>query len=174
MVCRIEPENNVEMVLSAFVRGLGLPLVAVGNWGNGTYARQLAAKFRDKPCIYLLGPIYEIEELGVIRAHATVYVHGHSAGGTNPSLVEAMSLGLPVLAFDCIYNRVTTENSCLYFHDVDELSEKIRDYTENGLLSTGEKLRAIAQRRYKWKDIVVKYEKTIESAISAKRMIRRT
>ena len=55
------------------------------------------------------------------RSRASLYVHGHSTGGTNPSLVEAMHFGKPVLAFDCSFNRATTEDKALYFADGDAL-----------------------------------------------------
>ena len=61
----------------------------------------------------MLDPVYDLHRVNWLRSHAAVYIHGHSAGGTNPSLVEAMCLGLPVFAFDCVYNRATTENRCL-------------------------------------------------------------
>jgi putative lipase involved disintegration of autophagic bodies len=48
-------------------------------------------------------------------------VHGHSAGGTNPSLVEAMNFGLPILAFDCVYNRATTEDKCKYWKTAEDI-----------------------------------------------------
>ena len=107
-VCRIEPENNVHVILEAFSEMLDETLVFVGNWEKSEYGRSLKEKFSVCKNILLLDPIYEPHTVNWLRSNARVYIHGHSAGGTNPSLVEAMNLSLPILAFDCVYNRATT------------------------------------------------------------------
>ena len=68
-----------------------------------------------------MDPIYDQNELNVIRSNADLYVHGHSAGGTNPSLVEAMYLGLPIMTFDISYNRETTSHKAFYFRNSEDL-----------------------------------------------------
>jgi glycosyltransferase involved in cell wall biosynthesis len=110
-VCRIEPENNVHVVLDAFSKLPRHTLVFIGNWNNSEYGRALREKYKDNTNMHLLDPIYDQRTLDVIRGNCFLYIHGHSAGGTNPSLVEAMYLGLPVIAFDVSYNRTTTDNS---------------------------------------------------------------
>lgn len=107
-LCRIEPENNVHVILEAF-HGLNTPLVFVGNWDNSGFGRGLKAQYGNRSNLYLLDPIYEASTLHALRARASVYVHGHSAGGTNPSLVEMMHFGIPVLAHGCAFNRHSTE-----------------------------------------------------------------
>jgi glycosyltransferase involved in cell wall biosynthesis len=92
-----------------------------------------------------------------------MYVHGHSAGGTNPSLVEAMALGLPVVAFDVTYNRETTENASLYFENAEQLIRVIRETTETDLQKVGAKMKEIAKRRYTWKRITNEYAKLFTS-----------
>ena len=103
-VCRIEPENNVHVVLNAFDNIQNLHLVMVGNWDKSAYGMDLKANYQAHPTIHLLDPIYNQNQLDLLRSNATLYVHGHSAGGTNPSLVEAMFLGLPIIAFGVSYN----------------------------------------------------------------------
>ncbi|MCU0323619.1 MAG: DUF1972 domain-containing protein [Chitinophagaceae bacterium] len=97
-VCRIEPENNIHVVLEAFSKLPQHTLVMVGNWKNGEYGIELRKQYQSFSNIILLDPIYNQRELDLLRSNCLVYVHGHSAGGTNPSLVEAMYLGLPVIA----------------------------------------------------------------------------
>lgn len=75
----------------------------------------LKDKYGDCENIHLLSPIYDVKVLNVLRSHCCYYIHGHSAGGTNPSLVEAMFFNKPILAYDVIYNRETTENKADYF-----------------------------------------------------------
>ncbi len=124
-VCRIEPENNVHVILEAFSRLDAHPLVMVGNWNKSEYGRVVRERFSACKNLFLLDPIYDLGKLKTLRSNASFYVHGHSAGGTNPSLVEAMHFGKAVLAFDCDYNRSTTEDKALFFGDSEELRRLI-------------------------------------------------
>lgn len=151
-VCRIEPENNSHIVLEAF-RQTGHPLVYIGNWQHSAYARDLRKRFGNSPNIHLIDSIYDLDVLYAIRKNAHCYVHGHSAGGTNPSLVEAMAIGCRILAFDVVYNRETTHGKALYFNDVESLirllGTKWGDYSE---------MQAIAKEHYTWPIIARAYE----------------
>ena len=107
--------------------------------------------------IHLLNPIYDQNILDQIRSNCFVYLHGHSAGGTNPSLVEAMSLGLPVFAYGVDYNKETTEMCAKYFSDAKELSGLINQIDEESLNTIGTKMAEIANRRYRWESITEQY-----------------
>ena len=155
-VCRIEPENNVEMILEAFSKAT-FSLVLVGNWDRSDFGLKMKEKYSSYENIILLDPIYDQDTLNQIRANALVYVHGHSAGGTNPSLVEAMCLGLPILAFDVVYNRETTLNQAFYFKDVEELAVYVNDLNPKYLKLIGQKMFEIANEEYSWKVIAQKY-----------------
>lgn len=167
-VCRIEPENNVHIVLEAFAHNPKLPLVIVGNWDKSEYGQNLKVQFQNHSNIFILDPIYNQAKLDVLRGNATLYVHGHSAGGTNPSLVEAMYLRLPVLAFGVSYNRVTTENKALYFSNLEELTTQLEQLNIAKLPQLGQVMGQIAQRRYTWRTIADKYERLVELALSEK------
>ena len=86
-------------------------------------------------------------------------MHGHSAGGTNPSLVEAMYFGRPVLAFNVVYNRETTEGKAGYFGNEQELIALMNEDGEEVWKRNGEAMREIAYRRYCWNVIANKYER---------------
>lgn len=171
-VCRIEPENNVHEVLKAFADIPEYNLVIVGNWNNSDYGLDFKSKFKDYPNIYLIDPIYDQSKLDVLRGNAHVYVHGHSAGGTNPSLVEAMYLGLPIIAFSVSYNRVTTENKAWYFKNKVELKHIIESSTPEELTSIGDKMQEIAKRRYNWKLIANKYKLLINESLKTKKKLK--
>jgi glycosyltransferase involved in cell wall biosynthesis len=156
-VCRIEPENNVHLILEAFAELPRYPFVMIGNWANSPYGQRLKAQYADYSNIHLLDPIYDQAELDVLRGNCYVYIHGHSAGGTNPSLVEAMYLSLPILAFDVSFNKATTEQKALYFHDKDSLRHLITHTSIAAWRELGTAMQAIAQRRYKWEVIARKY-----------------
>lgn len=161
-VCRIEPENNIHTVLAAFRQLPHYPLVMIGNWANSPYGRDLRQQYADCPNLHLLDPIYDQNRLDLIRSNCRVYIHGHSAGGTNPSLVDAMYLGLPVVAFDVAYNRTTTEDKARYFRSTDELVQRLSQLTPDDYAQQAVTMQAIAHRRYTWLLIVRKYQHLIE------------
>lgn len=160
-LCRIEPENNVAMILEAW-KSLKLPLVFVGNWDKSEYGRNLRETYADKPSFYLLNPVYEPQALRAIRNRANIYVHGHSAGGTNPSLVEMMFFAIPVLAHGCSFNRHTTENQALYFENAEDLIYAVSMLMPEMSVEIGATMHQIAQRRYTWGQIGNAYFEILE------------
>ncbi|WBO85405.1 DUF1972 domain-containing protein [Hymenobacter yonginensis] len=166
-VCRIEPENNVPMILAAFAELPEYPLVLVGNWNNSEFGRTMKARYGSCPNLHLLDPIYDQNELNVLRGNCFVYVHGHSAGGTNPSLVEAMSLGLPVLAFGVSFNKATAEHKALFFSTQDDIKTTIKNTTFAQWQQQGAAMQAIARRRYTWDVVARKYNYLIHSVCTA-------
>jgi len=156
-VCRIEPENNVHMIVAAFAKQTHLPLVIVGNWDSSAYGKQLRQQYAEMAHIYLLDPIYDLGKLYTLRSQAKVYVHGHSAGGTNPSLVEAMHFGRPILAYDCNFNRFTTEDLAFYFKSPDTLHQLVLTLDKKQAINNGLVMVNIADRRYTWKIVAQEY-----------------
>lgn len=163
-VCRIEPENNLDLILEAFSQ-LSYPLVIVGNWNNSLYGIELRQRYLEYSNLHLLDPIYEQELIDELRGNCALYIHGHSVGGTNPSLVEAMNLGLCCLVYDVSYNRETTENGADYFQDVESLKQLVNKFTgeedKHRVLDCGLRMLEIAQRRYCWSVITDSYCKLI-------------
>jgi glycosyltransferase involved in cell wall biosynthesis len=160
-VTRIEPENNIHLVLEAFSKLPNQHFVLVGNWDENRYGKLLRERYTHYKNLHLLDPIYKIENLDVLRSNAQFYVHGNSAGGTNPSLVEAMYLKLPVIAFDAIFNRVTTNNQAIYFNHVEELYRIISRIDKYPLYAVAENLKMIANKQYTWKNISNRYANVI-------------
>lgn len=156
-VCRIEPENNIHLVLKAFSTNDSLPLVIVGNWNHSEYGRSLRNEYGHLKHIHLLDPIFEPEELNTLRSNCTLYVHGHSAGGTNPSLVEAMYLARPILAFDVVYNRITTQQKALYFSTAEDISRILSELDQYDLKELSSNMKDIANRMYLWSRIARLY-----------------
>lgn len=155
-VCRIEPENNVHITLEAYAK-TGRNLVFVGNWSRSLYGQELYDKYSKYENIKLLSPIYDLNTLYVLRKNCSLYIHGHSAGGTNPSLVEAMFFKKPIVAFDVVYNRETTENKAVYFSDVATLADALNISPEL-CLKNAEDMYEICNRRYRWNIIAKQYE----------------
>lgn len=161
-ICRIEPENNCQLIVETFSQ-TAEKLVFIGNWQKSEFGQKLRNIARETDNISALAGIYDLDELYVIRKNCKVYLHGHSAGGTNPSLVEAMFFARPIWAFDVVYNRESTENKALYFKDKDELTSLIENLPINVSENIGIEMEKIARRRYCWKQIVKEYEHNYET-----------
>ncbi len=172
-VCRIEPENNCHITLEAFAKaaasgseysatdGTPLPLLLVGNWEHSEWARRLRTHFQGRKGVLMADAVYDLDVLYTLRSNAALYVHGHSAGGTNPSLVEAMFFGRPIIAFDVPYNRETTFGKAVYFRDVESLMAGMAKHSEGGggSADAGAVLARLAREHYRWADIAARYEK---------------
>lgn len=121
-ICRIEPENNCHLLLEAVEAGdCPLHYDFIGNWDASDYGRALRARYRDHPGITLLDPVYDEHAIALYRERCAVYLHGHSVGGTNPSLVEMLFYDCGILAFDCAFNHETAGDAADYFTDVTSL-----------------------------------------------------
>jgi glycosyltransferase involved in cell wall biosynthesis len=158
-ICRIEPENNCHLILEAFVQTKH-PIVFVGNWDISKYSRDLKLQYEECSNVHFINSLYDLDSLYTLRIHCRFYMHGHSAGGTNPSLVEAMYLGAPIVSFDVNYNRETTENEAIYFGSVNDLESIIQRIPDYDLVSLGDKMKTIAEKRYTWDVIAKKYVQT--------------
>ena len=161
-ISRIEPENNPEVILSAFADRTDLPLVYLGNWDT-PLGQKLGARFDGVPHLHLLPSDHDLGRLATLRGGAEVYIHGHSAGGTNPSLVEAMHFGLPVIAWDCAFNRLTTQDKALYFTDARDLDDKL-DGIEAAAPTLGAEMRRIAVQEYLWAPVAARYFELLSGA----------
>lgn len=149
VIQRVEPENKADLILKA-AEAAGAPLLFVGTWKGNSYARALAARYGGTQGIMLHPPVYDPDRLGRLRAGASAYVHGHSVGGTNPSLVEALFHVDRILAFDCPFNRATLEGEGAYFSDAASLATLMRQ-PESGRISPEALARLRA--RYRWQTV---------------------
>lgn len=166
-VCRIEPENNVHLILEAFSRLPHLILVFVGNWNKNEYGVNLKDKYNKYKNLYLLDPIYNQEELDLLRGNCRLYIHGHSAGGTNPSLVEAMWLGRCIFSFDVSYNRTTTQNKAYYFRTLDQLIDLLSITSSQEINNIANRMLSISRKRYSWKFIANRYNMMIKGVLNS-------
>ena len=151
-ICRIEPENKCDITLQAFAES-GMPLVFIGNWNHSSYSKNLRFKYGMIHNIRILDSIYDLDVLYTLRKNCRLYVHGHSAGGTNPSLVEAMFFGCPILAYGVEYNRETTFNMAHYYLD----AEQLKELSMNVKQDDGD-LTDLTYHHYPWKNIIKQYE----------------
>jgi glycosyltransferase involved in cell wall biosynthesis len=172
VVCRLEPENHVvEIVDGVMASGTDLPLLIVGNPIEGSsYADQLK-QYGECSRIRFVGAIYDQDELIALRFHARAYLHGHSVGGTNPSLLEAMACGNFIIAHDNPFNREVAGSSALYFADSTELAERVRALESNDerRREGGEEARRRVRRKYAPERVVGDYLQLINEVVGSKR-----
>lgn len=124
-ICRIEPENNIEMLIKGFLLSRSKKYVFVGNWNNSQYGRLLKNKYGAMDRIEILDPIYDVERITKLRSECSNYLHGHSVGGTNPSLVEILFYNCRIHCLDVSFNRSTCGSSVSYFSDEQSLADAI-------------------------------------------------
>ena len=138
-ICRIEPENNCGLLIEGFLRSSCPAYVFVGNWAASPYGRDLRARYGANPRLRLLDPIYDAATVFSLRSGCRHYLHGHSVGGTNPSLVEMLYFDCAILCYDCAFNRATARDSVAYFDTAEALGAALQqspavDPTRRGAL----------------------------------------
>ena len=115
LVARLEPENNIEIILDGYTKtNTEKIFIVVGNH-NTKYGEVLKQKYFADKRIKFLGGIYNFEELTSVRWYSDIYFHGHSVGGTNPSLLDIMGANTYIAAHDNAFNKNVLGNDCLYF-----------------------------------------------------------
>ena len=162
VVARFEPENHVAEIVEGYrASSAELPLVVVGSAPYAdAYTGRVEGLAKGDPRIRLVGGIWDQQQLDELYAHALTYVHGHSVGGTNPSLLRAIGAGTAVLAFDVNFNREVLGEVGHYFATPSELAplfEKSESDHEQ-MREAGNLLREHARRHYRWDDVALGYE----------------
>lgn len=152
VVARLEPENNIDLIIEGFkLSKTKKKLVIVGNLKKTNYVSQLIKLKGKNDKIIFVGGIYDKKVLTTLRYYCYTHIHGHEVGGTNPSLLEALSCGNATLAFDVSYNREVAVNAALYFKDDNELAEKICNLESDSAMRKEMKENALSRYRLNYK-----------------------
>ncbi|MEE7491209.1 DUF1972 domain-containing protein [Methylobacterium oryzae] len=158
-IARIEPDNNILTLVEAFSRrARGARLVVLGTLRVGNpYHRAVEAA--ASPEVLFPGAIYEPEQVQALRVHARAYLHGHTVGGTNPSLVEALWAGNAVVAHDNPFNRGTAGDGQFYFSDPDSCAAAIeRVLTDQAAVAAARAAARARAAQFRWDDVLASYE----------------
>lgn len=174
IVARLEPENNIVMAIEGYLHSKEngrRPLIVVGKT-NTPHGKELVSKYGKEKNVRFVGGIYDFKKLNSVRHFSYAYFHGHSVGGTNPSLLEAMASGCFILAHDNIFNRAVLKDNAFYY----PTSEKV-----TGLLNEIDKI-ATAQKsvftnnnldeirnEYSWEHLVDEHERYFKWLLDQKR-----
>ena len=130
LIARMEPENNIETIIKGVLGSDSeRPLLVVGKYGK-KYGQYLFNKYNSDK-IRFLGGIYDLEKLNSIRYFSNLYFHGHSVGGTNPSLLEAMASTALICAHDNEFNKAVLEEDGLYFSSDKDVSKIASSVTKS-------------------------------------------
>jgi glycosyltransferase involved in cell wall biosynthesis len=157
-VSRLEPENNIQTLIDGYLIAQPKdPLVIVGNVTT-RLGKRLKNKY-DAQRINFVGGIYDKSVLNNLRYFSKIYFHGHSVGGTNPSLLEAMACGCRIASHDNIFNRAVLENDADYFSNAKIVSDILNEMPDNRIIdqrrqANFEKIRSV----YNWNKIIHQYE----------------
>lgn len=129
LVARIEPENNLYMAIEGYKGSKEYgrrPLIIVGKT-NTPYGKLLVKKYGDDQHVKFVGGIYDFKKLNSVRHFSFAYFHGHSVGGTNPSLLEAMASDCFILAHDNIFNRSVLGENAIYYPSTEKVTDTLNN-----------------------------------------------
>ncbi len=163
LIARLQPDNHIEEIIQgALLSGKQSPLVVVGNYQT-RYGMKLYKKYASKNVLFA-GGIFQSNLLNHLRNNASLYFHGHSAGGTNPSLLQAMATGVPICAHDNPFNRSVLGDDAYYFKTSSEIASviPIRKHEAQVMKMTKNNIQKI-KTLYSWRKIVHQYNEIIQN-----------
>ena len=178
VVARLEPENNIDVIVKGFVEANpNYPLLIVGDFTSQRYKKQVCREALNGSSakVHFLGAIYDAGTLSMLRQHCLAYVHGHSVGGTNPSLLEAMVSRNLIIAHDNPFNKEVCGRFAHYFSSSVDLSNLVSSTEQNpddsSLLGWKAYERAAA---YSWEHVAEQYHKLFKGDSEMTRVRRET
>lgn len=164
VIARAEPENSIlEIIRGYSISQSQDPLVILGKYNPDTQLYHRRVKEAASAGVYFLGPIYERGIVQSLRFHTKAYIHGHQAGGTNPSLVESLAAGTAVIAHDNCFNRWVAGENAQYFSSPEDLAAVIRSLESDPkqLVKMAEGSRRRHCEEFKQEDVLSAYEQLI-------------
>lgn len=166
IMARFEPENNLDMVLEGVVLlNDNFPMLVIGNHMT-KYGEYLKEKFAAHKNIRFIGGVYNLEHLNNLRYFSNLYFHGHSVGGTNPSLLEAMASQALVIAHDNRFNKGVLKANAYYFSNAEEVKNILSSIKKNDNLHFVQaNFEAIVQE-YNWEKINGAYLQLFENCMA--------
>lgn len=163
VVARFEPENCIDVIVDGYRKsGAALPLVVVGSAPyDHPYRRRVERRAGGDRRIRLVGSIWDQGLLNQLYYHAASYLHGHSVGGTNPSLLRAMGAAVPVIAIDVNFTREVLDDTGAFFRAPLDLAERIEEIEvdEASARERGRRAQKRAALLYDWDEVALGYER---------------
>ncbi|HMK07177.1 MAG TPA: glycosyltransferase, partial [Flavobacterium sp.] len=166
IMARFEPENNLDMVLEGVSLSEDKTVILVIGNHNTKYGEYLKNKFKYFPNIRFVGGIYNLEHLDNLRYFSSLYFHGHSVGGTNPSLLEAMASKALVIAHNNDFNKGVLNENAYYFSNSDEVRNILKTIKKSDNLPMVEANFNAIVNEYNWEKINGEYLQLFEDCLS--------
>jgi len=161
----MEPENHIETILKAYSACTNTTQLIVVGGPENSYAKKLRETYASS-LITFYGTEYNIERLNALRTHARYYFHGHSVGGTNPSLLEAMGCGCAIFAHENPFNKAVLKNNACYFNQHIHLAKSLDQAdTKPWQQWKANNIQEI-KRAHNWEHITDAYEQMFHQVIS--------
>ncbi|MDR6809221.1 glycosyltransferase involved in cell wall biosynthesis [Dyadobacter sp. BE34] len=172
LIARLEPENNVDTILEGVSRASNKsPFLVVGKH-NTKYGEYLKNKFASFGHIRFVGGIYDINVLNNLRYFSNLYFHGHSVGGTNPSLLEAMASQTLICANRNEFNSTILEKDALYFSNAEEVTKCLDSIRKQEYQSWVDNNLHKIKHIYEWNKIIDQYENHFKTIYSTQHEIQ--
>jgi glycosyltransferase involved in cell wall biosynthesis len=166
IMARFEPENNFEMVLDGVVMNEEkMPILVIGKH-NTKYGEYLKNKYKSHSNIRFLGGIYNLEHLNNLRFFSNLYFHGHSVGGTNPSLLEAMASKAFIIAHNNDFNKAILKENAHYFSNPTEVKNILHTIKKSDNLQLVQNNFDAIVNEYNWDKINGEYLQLFEACFS--------
>jgi glycosyltransferase involved in cell wall biosynthesis len=171
LIARMEPENNVEVIIKGYLKKeSGRKLLLVGSHNATKFGQYLFDKYGSEESIAFLGPIYDMDTLNNLRYYSNLYFHGHSVGGTNPSLLEAMACNCCIVAHDNVFNKSILNQEAFYFSNENQLAEYLLlNKNQEAISLKMENNRHKIRHQYDWELINTAYLDFISKCIKEKK-----
>ena len=173
LIARLEPENNIVMAIEGYLHSKEngrRPLIVVGKT-NTPHGKELVEKYGNERNVEFVGGIYDFKKLDSVRHFSKAYFHGHSVGGTNPSLLEAMAAGCFIFAHDNIFNRAVLKENAFYYPSADKVTEylnRIDTIAEGSKIQYTARNIEVIRNEYSWESLIEKHEKYFYWLLSQK------
>lgn len=165
-VCRPVPENNLHLIVNTFLLQAKLKrLVLICNWDDSKYSQDILNLALKSNNIILCKPIYKKIKLALLFKNSLGYIHGHKCGGTNPSLIEAISCDAMAFSYDINFNRYSTYDKGFFWKNSLELAKCLLDYQKNRYQYL--ELKKVYLKYYQWKIINQKYKRLFENNLQS-------
>jgi glycosyltransferase involved in cell wall biosynthesis len=159
LIARLEPENSIEIILDGVVKANNnVPFLVIGKHET-KFGEYLKDKFSDHTNIRFVGGVYDIDVLNNLRHFSNLYFHGHTVGGTNPSLLEAMASSALICANDNEFNSTILGEDAFYFTNTDDVATFLTSVAHNEQNEKIKNNRVKITELYTWEKIVDDYEK---------------
>lgn len=158
LIARLEPENNIEVILDGVTKSVKQrPFLVIGKHDVNKFGVYLKEKFKHNNNIKFVGGIYNLEHLNNLRYYSNLYFHGHSVGGTNPSLLEAMSSNALIIANDNVFNKSILKDNAFYFNSSIEISKYVDTIIKKEHINLLENNQRNIDNQFNWNLINKKY-----------------